>query len=669
MTGEEGQRLGATPVEGGTRFAVWSGHASRIELVLYDDDGRHETGRFRLERNEDGCHSLFVPGVGAGTCYGLRAHGRYDVARAQRFDPSKLLVDPYALALDRPWSYDPRLAEVGEDTSDLVPRAVVTALPASVVPRQPAFRPGGLVYEVAVKPFSMLNPAIPEELRGTVAALAEPASLAHFRKLGVSAVELMPIAAWIDERHLPPLGLRNGWGYNPVTFFAPDPRLAPGGLAELRATVEALHGEGIDVFLDVVFNHTGESDCEGATLSLRGLDNATYYRHAADDPGRLVNDTGCGNTLACDRPPVVRMILDAMRHFVLQAGIDGFRFDLATVLGRAEDGFSRDAGLFGQMLCDPVLSDRVLIAEPWDIGPDGYQLGNFPEPFLEWNDRYRDDMRRFWRGDEAALGALATRLSGSSDIFRRDEAQSTRSVNFMAAHDGFALADVVAYENKHNDANGEHSRDGQDENFSWNNGAEGPSRDSSVRSRRRRDLKALVASLFASRGTIMLTAGDEFGRTQKGNNNAYAQDNEITWLDWEGRDEELEDYVALWSSLRRSLPALGDPGFLNGEGQEAANGGSTASWLHPEGRSLTIADWHEPHGDAMAMVLASTGGNDAKTGRMAILFNRGPADVAFTMPVSSGWTWQRLDVDEPPGGRITVAGRSVALAAETSREA
>ncbi len=668
MTSAEERRPGAWPTADGTGFAVWSAHAERIELVLFDESGDRETSRHTLERVEDDLHGLYLPGVGPGTRYGLRAHGRYDPAAGHRFDPSKLLVDPCALALDRPYAYLPRLGEVGADTADLVPKSVVTALPERVAHRRPSFRRGDLVYEVPVKPFSMLNPDVPEDLRGTVGALAHPASLAHFRKLGVRAVELMPIAAWIDERHLPPLGLANGWGYNPVTFFALDPRLAPGGIAELRAAVETLHGEGIDVFLDVVFNHTGESDAQGATLSLRGLDNATYYRHARGDPGRLVNDTGCGNTLACDRPPVARMILDAMRHFVLHAGVDGFRFDLGPVLGRDEDGFSREAGLFRQMRDDPVLGDRVLIAEPWDIGPDGYQLGNFPEPFLEWNDRYRDDLRRFWRGDAAALGALATRLAGSSDIFRRNGEQASRSVNFIAAHDGFPLADLVAYENKHNEANGEHNRDGHDENFSWNDGIEGESTDPDVRARRRRDLNALVASIFVSRGTIMLTAGDEFGRTQKGNNNAYAQDNPVTWLDWEGRDMDLEDYAALWSSLRRRLPALGDPTFL--EDEDHAGSGAGVAWLHPEGRAFTIDDWHEPEGGAIAMVLSSTGARDPAMRRMAVLVNRTGSGVRFALPASPDWDWRRLDTGgEDHGDGITVGPRSLAVAVEAGRPA
>ena len=323
-----------------------------------------------------------------------------------------------------------------------------------------------------------------------------------------------------------------------------------------------------------------------------------------------------------------------------------------------------------QMLRDPVLADRILIAEPWDLGPDGYQLGNFPQSFLEWNDRYRDDLRRFWRGDEAALGALATRLAGSSDVFRRNGEQTTRSVNFIAAHDGFSLADTVAYEDKHNEANGEHNHDGHNENFSWNNGVEGASGDKSVQTRRRRDMKALIASLFASRGTIMLTAGDEFGRTQKGNNNAYAQDNAVTWLDWEGRDEELEDFATLWSALRRRLPPLADPAFLNGEEGEGSDAGSAASWLHPEGRNFTIADWHEPHGGAVAMVLGSANAGDPTTRRVAVLFNRRRLDVEFAMPRSDGWIWRRLDMDQPVSGeRITVGARSVALAVETIRSA
>ncbi len=406
----------------------------------------------------------------------------------------------------------------------------------------------------------------------------------HLVRLGVDAVELMPITAWIDERHLGPLGLTNGWGYNPVAFLAPDPRLCPGGIAELAATVAALRDAGIGVILDVVFNHTGESDVFGPTLSLRGLDATAYFRHAPD--GRLINDAGTGNTLACDHPATRRLILDSLRHFVGHAGVDGFRFDLAPILGRGAGGFDPHAAIFAEIAADPLLGDRVMIAEPWDIGPGGYQLGRFPPSWLEWNDRYRDRVRRFWRGDSHMLGAMATAVAGSSDVF---DPPATRSVNFIAAHDGFPLADLVAYAHKHNEANGEQNRDGHSENLSWNNGVEGASDDPQVRAMRSRDRRALLATLFASRGTIMLTAGDEFGRSQGGNNNAYAQDNATTWLDWEGRDRELEAFTAGLAAFRRAHPELAGPEFLTG--RTDAGDIPDVAWLTAAGQPKTAADW------------------------------------------------------------------------------
>ena len=416
----------------------------------------------------------------------------------------------------------------------------------------------------------MLHPDVPEALRGTVAALAHPAVLAHLKKLHVAAVELMPVVAWIDERHLPPLGLANAWGYNPVALMALDPGLCPGGVAELRETVAALHAAGIGVILDLAFNHTGESDRHGGVLSLRGLDDAAYAK--APD-GTLINDTGCGNTLDFTHPAVRDLTLAALRHFVSACGVDGFRFDLATILARGP-AFAADAPIFAAIAADPLLADRVMIAEPWDMGPGGYQLGHFPSHWHEWNDRFRDDVRKFWRGD-GDIGSLATRLAGSSDVFERG---ACRSVNFVAAHDGFTLADSVAYASRHNEANGEQNRDGQHENFSWNNGVEGLSDDPAVNAARNADVRALLGTLFASTGTIMITAGDEFGRSQQGNNNAYAQDNALTWLDWEGRDRALEDYVAglaAWRAERAAwfvrFPAYG-------------------SWLGPNG-ALEVSDW------------------------------------------------------------------------------
>jgi glycogen operon protein len=651
LQGEAKNPLGATVCSDGTRFAVWSGAAERVWACLFD--GERETQRLELKTDGEGIHALFVPGLKAGQRYGFRADGPYDPGKGQWFDPDKLLVDPYAVEIDRPYVYDPRLAArrgEGGDTAALVPKAIVRVLPDAGPKQPPLFEPGGLIYELPVRAFSIRHPDVPEPDRGTLRALKAPAVIEHLKKLGVSAVELMPVAAWIDERHLAPLGLTNAWGYNPVTFMALDPRLAPGGLADLREAADALHEAGIGVILDVVFNHTGESDALGPILSLRGLDARTYYRHDAD--GKLINDTGTGNTLACDRPVVQDLILDSLRHFVRHAGIDGFRFDLAPILGRDENGYHKDAPLLEAMRADPLLSDRVLIAEPWDIGRNGYQLGNFPPPFLEWNDRFRDDVRRFWRGDAGAVGALATRLAGSSDVFG-GSAADTRTVNFIAAHDGMTLADLTAYAKKHNEANGENNRDGHDENFSWNDGVEGETDDPAVRARRKADMRALLATLLASRGAVMLTAGDEFGRSQHGNNNAYAQDNETTWLDWAGRDTELEDFVAALSALRRATPALGAVGFLTGGPVDGSI--PDVEWLTETGAVLDDAAWRDPARHRLAMIL-----RDADGGRLAVLLNGDRRASTFALPSRVGYRWISALADQPDSG-AAVAGRSVAF--------
>jgi glycogen operon protein len=563
--------LGARVGPDGTSFAVRAPAAEAVWLCLFDV----ETER-RVAMTRDGAiWRVTVPDAGEGTRYGYRADG------PPPHDASKLLVDPYATTLDRAFAYDPALAEYGVDTAALVPKTIVSAF-SPVAPAPPEFRHGGLIYEVNVRAFTMLHPDVPEAQRGTIAALAHPAVIAHLTKLGVDAIELMPVVAWIDERHLPPLGLANAWGYNPVVPMALDPRLAPGGVAELRDTVAALRQAGIGVILDLVFNHTGESDALGPTLSLRGLDNAAYAR---DGEGRLINDAGTGNTLDFANPAVRNLTLASMRHYVANCGVDGFRFDLATVMARGP-GFDAHAPIFAEMAADPLLADRVLIAEPWDTGPGGYQLGAFSPNWLEWNDRYRDDVRRFWRGD-GSCGALATRLSGSSDVFGD---RATRSVNFVAAHDGFTLADTVAYAERHNHANGENNRDGHAHEVSWNNGAEGACDDASVIERRHADQRALLATLFASRGTIMLTAGDEFGRSQAGNNNAYAQDNATTWLDWYARDRQLEDHVAGLSRQRRATPALSGPAIRH-----------DARWLRLDGGEMVQADWGSSAGFAVTL--------------------------------------------------------------------
>lgn len=589
----------------GVDVAIWSPDAAQLWLCLFDGEDR-ET-RLPMVRGQDGVWRGQAPGAGAGARYGIRADGPYDPGAGWWFDPAKLLLDPYATAIDRAFAYDPALAAPrgqGGDTAPLMPKAVVEAQSAPLPAMPPHFTPGGLIYELHVRGFTMLHPDVPQAQRGTIAALAHPAVIAHLQSLHVSAVELMPINAWIDERHLGPLGLTNYWGYNPVSYLALDPRLAPGGWAELRTTVAALHDAGIGVILDMVYNHDGESDREGPTLSLRGLNARDYFRHEPD--GRLINDTGTGNSIACNQPMVRRLILDSLRLCVQQAGVDGFRFDLGPALGRMPHGFDRQAPLLQDMLADPVLADRILIAEPWDIGPGGYQLGNFGEGWIEWNDRYRDDMRRFWRGDAGMLGALATRLAGSADIFG---GATTRSVNFLAAHDGFTLADVTAYEQRHNLANGEQNRDGHGENLSWNNGVEGATDDPAVIDARRRDIMALLSTLFCSRGTIMLSAGDEFGRTQRGNNNAYAQDNSIGWIDWEGRDRTIEAHAFATSALRAEQPDLCDIAILSDADVE---------WLDEDGRSLSVAQWEDParrrlalHYRASGLTLCVNGSNEA----------------------------------------------------------
>ncbi|MDR6817088.1 glycogen operon protein [Neorhizobium sp. 2083] len=621
-------KLGVTLTTDGADFAVWSHHAERIELCLFDTEGKRETARHRLVRGRDDIHRVSVPALNAGARYGYRAWGAYDPDNGAWFDSSKLLVDPYARELDRPFRHDARLSMFGVDTADLVPKTIITRDPLAKIGR-PILPPGGFVYEVAVKPFTMLHPAIPEKQRGTVAALAHPSIIAHLKKLGVDAIELMPITAWIDERHLPPLGLTNGWGYNPVAFMALDPRLCPGGIRELRETVATLHQAGIGVILDLVFNHTGESDRFGATLSMRGLDNRSYYRHMHGEPGHLVNDTGTGNTVACDHPSVRRLIVDTLRHFVVHAGIDGFRFDLAPIIGRTEGGFDAKGETLKAMISDEALKDRVLIAEPWDIGHGGYQLGNFPEPFLEWNDRARDDMRRYWRGDPWTLGALATRLAGSSDIF--EKSGRTRSVNFLAAHDGFTLMDLVSNEHKHNEANGEGNRDGHGENFSWNNGVEGETDDSAINENRRRDVAALLSTLFASRGTVMLTMGDEAGRSQRGNNNAYCQDNAITWFDWSRADKALVEHTAMLAAIRKRFAVFSQTSFFTGRGD--------VEWLSASGRPMEVGDWENPDNPAFGMVLKTLDRQTDRDTRIAILFNRGPEPVSFALP---GWGWRHF---------------------------
>lgn len=657
--------LGVTLTPTGANVAVASSTATAIDLCLFDAAAQEQ--RIRLpERTGEVFHG-HVEGVGEGALYGLRAHGAYAPERGLRFDANKLLIDPYAAALDRPFVLAPELFAAppqSVDTAPFVPKAIVTAAapdaPApTVVPWDRT-----VIYEAHVRGLTRLHPDIPEAERGTFAALAHPAVIGHLTSLGVTTLELLPTAAWIDERHLPPLGLTNYWGYNPIANCAPDPRLAPGGWAEVRAATAALAAAGIEVILDVVFNHTGEGDALGPTLSLRGLDNPGHYWLDPADPARYLDHAGTGNALRLDRPQGVRLAMEAMRAWVQRGGAAGFRFDLATVLGRRPSGFDPEAPLLAAIDQDPMLRGLKLIAEPWDIGPGGYQLGRFPGAWGEWNDAFRDTVRRFWRGSGASLGDLAGRLAGSQDRFG-GRFRPSRSVNFITAHDGFTLADLVAYEAKHNEANGEQNRDGAGENLSWNNGVEGPSDNPAVQEGRRADQRALLATLILARGTPMLSMGAELGQSQGGNNNAYAQDNEISWIDWAQADHDLAAFTARLTQARREHPALREDRFLTGEA--AASPLPDVEWRRADGGPLSAHDWDDPQGPALQMVLA------AGADRVAVLLNRGPAALEARLPdPRDGHGWRLLaDSCEPEreenlaGTELTLRARSVLLLAET----
>lgn len=661
--------LGVTLDETGANVAVYSAHADEIHLCLFDVEGA-ETARIRLPARSGNVFHGRVEGVREGQRYGFRAYGPNAPQDGHRFNGAKLLVDPCALALDRPLSLHKSMFAHGEneheDSAPFVAKCVMTR-PQAAAPSRPRHAWGEtIVYELHVKGFTAAHPDIPEELRGTFAGLAHDASIAHLRKIGVTALELLPCAAWIDERHLPALGLSNYWGYNPIAMMAPDPRLAPGGWREIRDCVAALHEAGLEVILDVVFNHTGESDEWGPTASLRGLDNASYYR-LQEDRARYVNDAGCGNCLAFDRAPVVRLAMDALRAFAIYGGVDGFRFDLATTLARAPSGFDANAPFLAALLQDPVLRELKLIAEPWDIGQGGYRLGGFPWPFAEWNDRYRDAARRFWRGDAAGVAELATRVAGSQDFFARRS--PSRSINFITSHDGFTLRDLVSYARKRNEANGEDNRDGTNDNLSWNNGAEGETEDSAIRAARAQDQRNLLATLIFSRGTPMLAMGAELGHTQKGNNNAYAQDNETSWLDWARADRDLIETAARLVALRKAHPALRDDRFLDG-GTSDATSPRDVDWLRADGAPMREEDWRDMTATTLIAAL------HAQDDRVLVILHRGSEPLDVTPPgAREGYEWRvafdssQVAASGSVGDAIGVPARAVLLLVEEKNSA
>jgi isoamylase len=641
--------LGATFDGLGVNFSVYSANAEKIELCVFDETGRRELKRYALPEWTDEVWHGYLPDAGPGLSYGYRAHGRYAPEEGHRFNPNKLLLDPYAKAMtgelrwtDAMYGYQvksPR-ADLSFDRRDnamLMPKGVVTDShfdwSRDVRPNTPWSET--VIYEAHPKGLTKLFEEVQPSERGTFAALGNPKVIEHLKRLGVTALELLPIHSYIQDRFLQEKGLRNYWGYNTLNFFTPERSyFSTDSHDELRRSIRRLHAAGIEVILDVVYNHTCEGSEQGPTLSWRGLDNASYYRLVKDEPRFSINDTGTGNTLNLTKARVIQMVTDSLRYWATSFGIDGFRFDLGLTLGRTDTGFDPSAGFFQALRQDPVLGRLKLITEPWDIGPGGYQLGNFPPSFAEWNDKYRDTVRKFWRGDHDQRADLAARLTGSADLFDRRARRPWASVNLLGAHDGYTLADTVAYEERHNEANGEDNRDGHSNNCSRNWGAEGPTDDAEINATRARVMRSMLTTLFASLGTPMLVAGDEFGRTQGGNNNAYCQDNEISWLDWSKakspEGEALIDFTARLVALRRDYPMLRAGNFLYGD-ETPAEGLRDIEWWDERGEQLSPEDWQNTNGRALAMRRASESPN-GEIQVISLLLNASEGPLTFHMP-------------------------------------
>lgn len=677
--------LGALFDGEGVNFALFSQHAHRVELCLFSDDGRQELARHSLpERDGDVWHG-YLAGLRPGAKYGYRVHGPYAPREGHRFNPNKLLIDPYARRLTGLPRYDEAIMgyKVGASDGDLsfdtrdsapfMPRSVVTD-PAfdwqdDTPPDIPAQH--SIVYEAHVKGLTALRRDVDQP--GSFSALASDPMLEHLTKLGITAIELLPVQAFFDDVFLQRMGRVNYWGYQTLGFFAPDPRyLRQGDVAEFQRMVARLHAAGIEVLMDVVYNHSCEGDETGPTLAFRGLDNRSYYR-LKDDARFYVNDTGCGNTINVDHPMVLRMIMDSLRYWVETMHVDGFRFDLCTTLGRTERGFDPGAAFFDALRQDPVLGRVKLIAEPWDLGPGGYQLGAFPPPFMEWNDKFRDGVRRFWRGDAGRIPDLADRLSGSASQFDHSGRPATASVNLLTAHDGFTLHDTVSYRQRHNFANGEKGRDGHAENYSDNLGREGATPDPDIRAARIRRKRNMMATLMLAQGTPMILAGDEFGNSQHGNNNAYNQDNPVSWLEWDDADHEFLEFTRRVIALRKAHPILRQKRFLHSR-ERVIDGLEDLFWRRADGREMEQEDWNDPALALLAVEMRTASGTpayDALETAIYAVFNVG-ASATVTLPDAPAglrWTGQ-LDTSrpdaagaDPRGGSMEVAAQSVVVLA------
>ena len=686
--------LGATWDGAGVNFAIYSENADGVELCLFDPKGRRELERVALRERTDFIWHGYLPDARPGQLYGYRVHGRYDPARGLRFNHHKLLLDPYAKMIVGSLRWNDALFgyRVGSRREDL---AIDVRDSASAMPKcqviDPAFTWGNdrppqtpwkdtVIYELHVKGFSHRNPAIPPQLRGTYAGLATAPSIAHLRRLGVTAVELMPVHTFVDDKRLVERGLRNYWGYNSIGFFAPDMRYSStGALGEFKTMVKALHAAHIEVILDVVYNHTAEGNHLGPTLAFRGIDNGVYYR-LGEDPRFYTDYTGTGNTLTTMHPITLRLIMDSLRYWVTEMHVDGFRFDLATALTREAHDVDRAGAFLDILRQDPVLSPVKLIAEPWDLGENGYQVGGFPPGWAEWNGRYRDDIRAYWKGDGGLVGETASRVSGSSDIFAPSGRGPTSSINFITAHDGFTLQDLVSYNDKHNDANGEDNHDGESNNRSWNCGVEGPADDAAILALRARQKRNLLATLLFSQGVPMLLAGDELGRSQGGNNNAYCQDNEVSWLDWTLTDD-ARVFLAFTEriiALRKAHPLFQRRTYFLGRGVQAV-GPQDIVWLNPDGLEMTDEQWNQSFARCFGAQLSGRGvterdayGQPVDDDDLLLLLNAHHEPVPFRAPAGEGAVW-RAQIDTSfddgtpalhelaPGAEYPLQGRSLAL--------